>query len=79
MSYISWGQYSIDSHIGVTFTNHRTGDSIFFQPGDEQGDFHDKLEAYEIAYPDKDYVDILALLWDDYEPLLGSYTYDRAA
>ena len=64
---LTWGLYSIDNgRIGSTFINHGTGQSVYLQPGDDEGDFFDQLEAYEDAYPNRPYEELLEMLWDDY-------------
>lgn len=69
---IRFGNFSVDTGTGTKLINHVARKSVYFQPGDDSGDFHDRLEAASDAAPDRNYDEILAELWDDYAEIAES-------
>lgn len=63
---LRFGQFDIDFNVGVTLVNRDQGRTLYFQPGDEAGQFCDELEALDLANPDTDYAIHLAGLWHRY-------------
>lgn len=67
---LRWGDFSIDTDakVGATLINHKTKQSVYFQPGDDAGQFFDDLENLEIAFSEESYETLLAILWEQYQP-----------
>lgn len=63
---IRFGHFTIESGVGVTLYNHDERRSLFFKPGDEAGDFHDRLDAMSAADPAAPYEQHCAAIWADY-------------
>lgn len=63
---IRFGDFTLETGVGVTLINHKEGRSVYFQPGDDAGDFHDRLDAMDTAQPDVAYEAHLSAIWSDY-------------
>ena len=63
---LRFGTFNIDFGVGVTLTNRTEGRSIYFQPGDDSGQFCDELEALDQRNPDTDNAIHLAEMWSRY-------------
>lgn len=63
-----WGAFALTHDSGVILTHLPTNCDIYFQPGDDSGEFLDRFQAMQDAAPDRPIAAILANLWEDYKP-----------
>lgn len=59
---------STGNGLSYDFTHKKQNKYVFFQ-GDDAIEFENELKAYEKAFPDMEYENLLTLLWNDYSDI----------
>ena len=62
----TWGAWKLTYGAGVTFEHIPTGESIFFQAGDDSDTFLERFAHMQDVAPNRPIAAILAALWADY-------------
>ena len=62
----AWEPWALTYGAGVILAHTQTGDSVYFQPGDDSDIFLERFAAMQDAAPMRPIAAILAALWADY-------------
>ena len=65
---LTYGAFALTYGCGTELARLPTGESVYFQPGDDSDAFRDELEHAQNVAPTRPIADILAELWRAYQP-----------
>lgn len=68
MARVQWGAFALTYGCGVALEHVPTGQDVYFQPGDDSGEFLDRFQAMQDAAPSRPIAAILAALWEEHRP-----------